>query len=238
MKFAGLIKQSLVDYPGKVAAVLFTRGCNLRCTFCHNGHLLVKPGKADNQDLDIEDILAFLQERMGFLDGVVISGGEPCLEPDLPEACRQLKSIGCLVKLDTNGSRPTVIEDLIRTNLVDYVAMDIKAPLEYKPYQAACGGRLSPEDFFNIRNSVHLLRQAPIPVEFRTTVVPLLHQPQDLEAIARSIAGARLYSLQQFNPRQTLDPGLGTVKPYTLQELQDMAEACRSHVNDVRILNA
>ncbi|HCF50537.1 MAG TPA: anaerobic ribonucleoside-triphosphate reductase activating protein [Syntrophomonas sp.] len=237
MRFAGFLKQSLVDYPGKIAAVLFTRGCNLRCPYCHNGHLLVKPGRTENNDLDLDILLGFLQERAGFLDGVVITGGEPTLNPGLPEACQAIKALGYLVKLDTNGTRYEVLKSLIEGGLVDYVAMDLKAPLEYKDYLEVCG-RLSREDFLNIRNSVHLLKEAPIEVEFRTTVVPLYHNADDLLQIGSAIAGAELYTLQQFNPRQTLEPGLRSSRPYRPQELQEMAARLRPLVARVRVVNA
>ncbi len=236
MKFAGLLKQSLVDYPGKIAAVLFTRGCNLRCPYCHNGHLLVKPGRTDNKDLELTSLLDFLQERAGFLDGVVITGGEPSLNPGLSDACQAVKELGLLVKLDTNGTRYEVLKGLIVHNLLDYVAMDLKAPLEYKDYLEVCG-RLSREDFLNIRNSVQLLRTAPIEVEFRTTVVPRYHKVADLIKMARAVQGARLFTLQQFNPRNALEAELRDTRPYTARELQDMMEAIRPYVERVRIIN-
>ena len=237
MKFAALLKQSLVDYPGKIAAVLFTRGCNLRCPYCHNGHLLLKPGRTNNHDLDLHDLLGFLQERAGFLDGVVISGGEPTLNPDLDEACRAIKALGYLVKLDTNGTRFTALAGLIEKGLVDYVAMDIKAALEYQDYLEACG-RLSREDFFNVRSSVHLLKNTSIQVEFRTTVVPLYHDLDDLLRIGSAIAGARLYTLQQFNPAQALAPELRSSKPYRIKELEEMAEQIKPMIERVRVVNA
>ncbi len=236
MKFAGLIKQSLVDYPGKIAAVLFTRGCNLRCPYCHNFHLLSKKGHRDDQGIDLEAVLEFLEERVGFLDGVVISGGEPTLNEGLPRACQAIKKLGCLVKLDTNGTRTEVLAGLIAEQTIDYVAMDIKAPLDYKAYLQACG-RLSPQEFLNIRNSLHLLKQAPLEVEFRTTVVPTYHQAEDLVRIAAAIEGAALYSLQQFSPNQTLDPKLRGIKPYSAAQLQEMVTLVKPHVKRVRLVN-
>jgi len=237
MKFAGLLKQSLVDYPGKIAAVLFTRGCNLRCPYCHNGHLLLKPGRTNNNDLGVDSLLGFLHERAGFLDGVVITGGEPTLNPELDEVCEAIKDMGYLVKLDTNGTRSVALAGLIEKGLVDYVAMDIKAPLEYQDYLEVCG-RLSREDFFNIRSSVHLLKKAAIEVEFRTTVVPLYHDLNDLLRIGSAIEGARLYTLQQFNPDQALESRLCSSKPYRPKELQEMADQLKSMVDRVRVINA
>lgn len=238
MKFAGLLKQSLTDYPGKIAAVLFSRGCNLRCPFCHNAHLLVKPGRTASVTGEIEEqeLLTFLQERQGFLDAVVFSGGEPTINPELPEVIRQAKRAGYLIKLDTNGNNPQMLTQLLKDNLLDYVAMDIKAPLDYKKYLEA-SGRLSPEDFFNVRAAINLLQEAAIEVEFRTTVVPLWHSPEDIVAIARYIEGAELYCLQQFNPLATLDSGLSSVVPYSREQIMEMARQCESYVKTVRVRN-
>jgi pyruvate formate lyase activating enzyme len=237
MRFAGLLKQSLTDYPGKIAAVLFSRGCNLRCPFCHNAHLLVKPGRtAMAEEIEIPELIPFLEERRGFLDAVVFSGGEPTINPELPQAIRQVKETGYLVKLDTNGSNPIMLEQLLQQQLLDYVAMDIKAPLIYEKYLQA-SGRLTFEDFFNIRSSINLLKTATITVEFRTTVVPVWHSPEDIIEIARYIKGAGLYSLQQFNPHTTLEFELSRVKPYSKVELEEMAARCQPYVQKVRVCN-
>lgn len=235
MKIAGLIKQSLVDYPGKIAAVLFTRGCNFRCPFCHNGHLVYRPGSTE-KSLMLEEVLLFLQERQGFLDAVVISGGEPTLHEDLPDVCRAVKDLGYLVKLDTNGTNPAMLEKLLHEGLLDYAAMDIKAPLDYRKYLQVCG-KLSPEGFFNVRNAVHLLKNSGIKAEFRTTVVPSLHTEADIINIASSLEGAELYSIQQFRPENTLDPEFGKIKPYTKQQLENTAQKCRAYVKKVQVLN-
>lgn len=235
MQYAGMIKQSLVDYPGEIVSVLFSRGCNLRCPFCHNPDLLIKP-RLVAPPVDIVEVLEFMQQRKGFLDGVVFSGGEPTLNEDLVTDIRSVKGLGLLVKLDTNGTNTSMIELLLREGLLDYVAMDIKAPVEYKKYREACE-RLSPENFFNIRSSILLLKGAGIDVEFRTTVVPALHTPEDIVAIARFIEGAQRYTLQQFNPRITLEPGYGRVVPYSKVEMQDLADRCSPYVEEVRVVN-
>jgi len=235
MKYAGMIKQSLVDYPGEIATVLFTRGCNLRCPYCHNPDLLIKP-KIVVKPTDIEEVLEFLIQRRGFIDGVVISGGEPTLNDELPADIRRIKSLGFLVKLDTNGTNPTMLQSLLSQGYLDYVAMDIKAPLEYKKYRAACG-KLSAEEFFGIRSSLHLLKSAKVDLEFRTTVVPTLHTAEDIVEIARYIEGAGQYTLQQFNPRLTLEPGYAGVVPYSKQEMQSIADKCSVHIKDVRVIN-
>jgi pyruvate formate lyase activating enzyme len=237
MEYAGFIKQSLVDYPGEIAAVLFTRGCNLRCPFCHNPDLLIKPKNPATPVYDMDEIAVFLAERKGFIDAVVISGGEPTLHPQLQDDIKRIKDLGYLVKLDSNGTNSTVLEELIRAGLVDYVAMDIKAPLEYKRYQQACG-RLASSDFFQVRNSINLLNHlSDVQVEFRTTVVPILHTPEHIEDIARYIEGASRYTLQQFNPRVTLDPAYGDVVPFSKEEMADMAKLCKNYVKEVRVVN-
>lgn len=235
MKYAGMIKQSLVDYPGEIVTVLFSRGCNLRCPFCHNPDLLIKP-RAAEPPVDIVEVLEFMLKRKGFLDGVVFSGGEPTLNEGLITDIRSVKGLDLLVKLDTNGTNTTMLELLLREGLLDYVAMDIKSPIEYRKYREACG-RLSPENFFNIRSSILLLMAAGIDVEFRTTVIPALHTPEDIVAIARFIEGARLYTLQQFNPRVTLEPGYGRVVPYKKAEMQQIADRCAPYVQEARVVN-
>lgn len=243
-----------MDYPGEIAAVVFTRGCNLRCPFCHNAHLLIEGESgtvAENTlsagvvgddskvktDYDSETVLEFLRERKGFLDAVVISGGEPTLHPEmLLKDLQQIKQMGYLVKLDSNGSNPELLSYLLQARLLDYVAMDIKAPLEFGKYLQA-SGRLSSRQFFNIRNSINLLQNASVMVEYRTTVVPLLHSPEDIRSIAQYIEGAPLYSLQQFNPAYTLAPSYGGIVPYSWEEMQNIAELCRPHVKEVRLIN-
>jgi pyruvate formate lyase activating enzyme len=236
MKFAGLVKQSLVDYPGEVTAVLFTRGCNIRCPYCQNTHLLLRSPRVSEPVITMEEAAEFLKERLGFLDAVTVTGGEPTLYEELPAALAAFKELGYLVKLDTNGTNPTMLQQLINSGSLDYVAMDIKAPLDYRKYTRACG-KLTTEEFFNVRSSIRMLMEASIQVEFRTTVVPLLHPPEDIEEIARYIQGASLYSLQQFNPSVTLDTDYGAVVPYTRQEMQELAERCSPYVQNVRVVN-
>lgn len=237
MQYAGFIKQSLVDYPGEISTVLFTRGCNLRCPFCHNPDLLIKPKNPIPVGIDIEEVLRFLKERRGFIDAVVITGGEPTLHSELIDDIKRIKALGYLVKLDSNGTNSSMLETLIREGLLDYVAMDIKAPVAYKRYEEACG-KLSSADYFQIRNSIHLLNHlSDVQVEFRTTVVPLLHSPQDIENIARYIEGADRYTLQQFNPRVTLAPAFGEMVPFSKDEMEEIAVLCTPYVKSVRVVN-
>lgn len=236
INLAGLIKQSLVDYPGEIAAVLFTRGCNLFCPFCHNHHLVIKTSHPQPESIPLDIVLEFLRERQGFLDGVVITGGEPTIHPGLPRLLTMIKAMGYLIKLDTNGTNPVMLDELLQQGLVDYVAMDIKAPLDHKNYSRAVG-KLGAEEFLNIKSSINLLRNSGIKVEFRTTVVPALHTPEDIEEIARYLKGCELYSLQQFNPTSTLDTNFGSVVPYNHQQMQELADRCAKYVKEIRVVN-
>lgn len=236
MEFAALLKQSLLDYPDRIAAVVFTYGCNLRCPFCHNGHLLIKPSRREKKFITEEEILAFLEERQGFLDALVISGGEPTLNAGLPDFIEKVKNYDLLVKLDTNGTNPEMLKMLIEKRLVDYIAMDIKAPLDFDVYARACGN-ITRELFMKVRNSIKILMDADIDVEFRTTVVPGLHKKEDIERIAQCIRGAARYTLQQFAPENALKGSYQHIQPYSSEELQNMALKCREYVELVKIAN-
>lgn len=235
MKYAGMIKQSLVDYPGKISTIIFTWGCNFRCPFCHNGDLLLASNKPSNQ-IDIEEILEFLQKRKGFIDAVVISGGEPTLHEELMEDIRRIKQLSYLVKLDTNGSNPVLLEHLLEEELLDYVAMDIKAPMDYDKYRQA-SGILTSRNYFNIKNSIQILQKSNIKVEFRTTVVPILHTFEDIINIAKYIQGAERYTLQQFNPLFTLEAGYAKIVPYSREEMKEIAGMCAEYVKKVQVVN-
>jgi pyruvate formate lyase activating enzyme len=192
MRIVGLEKNSVVDFPGQLAAVVFSPGCNLDCYYCHNRSIIgqVRP----EQLLAEEEVFAFLEKRRGLLDGVVFSGGEPTLQPDLAEVMGQVKKLGFLCKLDTNGTNPAVLRDLISEGLVDYVAMDFKAP--FHKYALICGNN-SNTFLDNIRESIALLLTEKVAYEFRTTVVPELTE-EDVLQMAAAIRGARLYVLQQY----------------------------------------
>lgn len=192
MRIVGLEKNSVVDFPGQLAAVVFSPGCNLDCYYCHNRSIIgqVRPG----QLLAEEEVFAFLEKRRGLLDGVVFSGGEPTLQPDLAEVMGKVKKLGFLCKLDTNGTNPAVLRDLISEGLVDYVAMDLKAP--FHKYAQICGNKNN--TFLDkIRESIAFLLTEKVDYEFRTTAVPELTE-EDVLQMAAAIRGARLYVLQQY----------------------------------------
>lgn len=196
MKTSGLVRLSTVDFPGRLAAVVFTAGCDLDCFYCHNRPLL----GADAPDMPLADIVAFLEKRRGTLDGVVVTGGEPTLQPDLPAFLRLLRDMGYAIKLDTNGCRPDVLEDLLRGGspaLADYVAMDIKAPWARYPGLCGCG----PDKAEAVQESVSVLARLAGPAgaawEVRTTVVPQL-TGDDLAGMAASLPPVPLYALQVY----------------------------------------
>jgi pyruvate formate lyase activating enzyme len=196
----GLQKHSFIDFPGKISCVLFLAGCNFSCPYCHNPQLVGSPGLAGDR-LTIEDFLAFLEERRGLLEGVVISGGEPTLHGDLPNLCRRIKHMGYAVKMDTNGSRPQMLRRLIAENLVDYLAMDIK--MEPDRYVGGVARRCPTGA---ILESLELLMASGIDHEFRTTCVKPLVTSETIECIARLIQGSRLYALQPFKESHLLRP--------------------------------
>lgn len=193
MRIGGFLKNSLIDYPGKIAAVVFTQGCNWRCPYCHNQEL-VEPA-CFGEGVPMARVLNFLQKRRDVLDGVVVSGGEPTIHADLPDFLQKLKELGYAVKLDTNGSNAMMLRDVIHDGLVDFLAMDVKAPLNN--YAAAAGKRIDPEE---IRTSIWLVKNSGVEHEFRTTVVPGLHTVNELKAIGSLVHGAGRFALQAYEP--------------------------------------
>ena len=200
MNIGGIQKSSLIDYPGRVSSVIFCSGCNFDCPYCHNPDLVTRHVSCPTC-VDTNALYRFLNQRRGFLDGVVVSGGEPTLQPDLLDICRKIKEIGYPIKLDTNGSRPRVIRNLIEANLVDYIAMDLKTdPVLYNAYiKSDC--RPDP-----IRESIELIMESGIDYEFRTTCVKPIVAIQTIERILQLIPGARLYALQRFRQSKVLNP--------------------------------
>ena len=192
MQICGFNKTTLLDYPGHVAATIFTGCCNFRCPFCQNGDLVLRPGQIPA--LDEEEILGVLKKRRGVLTGVCVTGGEPTLQPDLAVFLKKIKDLGYLVKLDTNGYLPDVVEGLVREGLLDYIAMDIKSsPEHYADAAGFPGLRMEP-----VFRSVSFLRGCGLPFEFRTTVVKGLHDAEDFRSIGRWLAGPQPYFLQSY----------------------------------------
>lgn len=192
MLLKGLQKLTLLDYPGKVGATVFTGGCNLRCPFCHNASLVVF--EKDSDSISEEEFFAFLQKRRGMLESVCVSGGEPTLQGDLIEFIEKIRSLGYLVKLDTNGARPEVLSELIEKGLVNYVAMDIKSSKE--GYPSAVG--IESFDLSGIEKSIEILKKCKVDFEFRTTVAKGLHTKEDIEGIGKWLEGDVKFFLQTF----------------------------------------
>lgn len=192
MLISGMQKLTLLDFPGKTAATVFTLGCNLRCPFCHNALLVTDIRAADI--IPEDEVLSYLKKRAGILDGVCITGGEPCLQADLPDFIKKVKALDLSVKLDTNGTRPDVLRALINDRLLDYVAMDIKNSRE--KYAETAG--ILDFDLSTVEESVSLLLEGRVDYEFRTTVVRELHTVEDIGKIGEWISGAPRYFLQNF----------------------------------------
>ena len=226
MKIHGLQKMTLLDFPGHVACTVFLGGCDLRCPFCHNFDLAT--GKTPPV-LEEEELFFFLTKRRGLLDGVAITGGEPCLHRDLPDFVAKIRELGYPVKLDTNGTHPVVLKEILERGLADYVAMDVKnTPAKY-----ALTAGLDRMDLTPVRESISLLLSSGIDFEFRTTVVDELHEVRDFEEIGRWIRGAEKYFLQCFTDRDTV-PFAGLSAP-SAEKLRACRAAAEPFVKAVSI---
>jgi pyruvate formate lyase activating enzyme len=226
MIICGLQKTTLIDYPGKIACVVFLAVCNFRCPWCYSSELVLPEKIMRQPRIEEKDFFDFLRERKGLLDGVVICGGEPTVNKDLPQFIGKIKNLGFPVKLDTNGSNPEMLKDLIDTGLIDYVAMDIKASPINPIYKEILGEGVKFED---IEKSVKILKNESasrrIDFEFRTTAVPEVHTSLDFLEIAKWIGGPNVkYYLQSFRPEKTIDPEFEKIKPFEDKFLKEIAE--------------
>lgn len=205
MIIGGIQKLTLIDYPGKLACTVFLAGCNFRCPWCYSSELVL-PEKIKNQPkIAEEEVLEFLESKKGLIEGVVICGGEPTIQKDLESFIKKIKEKQFLVKLDTNGSNPKMLKDLVSKKLIDYVAMDIKLPKER--YSELT------KDPDKIEESVEFLKKNKVDYEFRTTVIPDVLKKEDILSIAKWLKGAKKYYLQNFRPEKTLDPKFEKIKP-------------------------
>ena len=225
MKIGHVQRFSLIDYPGKICAIVFTQGCNFRCPYCHNPELVIPEQFGEPVPEDV--LFSFLEKRGGKLDAVSITGGEPTLQPGVIDFISSIKELGFLVKIDTNGSFPNVIEELLRLHLLDYIAMDIKAPL--RKYRAVTSSTVNTHD---ILTSINLIKNSGTGHEFRTTVVESLLGPRDILNIAKHISGADRYVLQRFVPSKAVNPAFlteGTLSDALFEKLRkDLAPLFRS----------
>ena len=228
MNISGIQKLTLLDYPGTVACTLFTAGCNFRCPFCHNA-MLVLPEQIEEAKISQDEVMSFLKKRVGMLDGVAITGGEPLLHADLPELLREIKSLGYKIKLDTNGSNPKLLREIVEAGLVDRVAMDIKNDPEQYMLTVGCKVNMKA-----IEQSKDYLLSGVIDYEFRTTVVKGIHTKESLVAAAKWISGAKEYYLQQFKDSGNLiDPD--ELAAYDEKQMHELADAVREYVPAVEV---
>lgn len=219
---------SLLDYPGKVASVIFTNGCNFRCGFCHNPLLVLPPFFSRYKK---EEILSYLSKREGKIEAVVITGGEPILQKDLLDFIKEIKKMNLLVKLDSNGYLPDSLRKIIEFGGVDYLAMDIKAPLE--KYPLVCGTPIEP---VHIKTSIKLIIQSGLSYEFRSTLVKGLHELSDIYEMAKLVQGAELYYLQRFRAApQMIDMEFQNKKTFRFSTLREVAKDCEQWVKKCEV---
>jgi len=225
MKIGGIQKTSLLDYPDLISAIVWTVGCNFRCPFCYNRDIVL--GKVEN--ISEEEVISFLEKRKGMIEGLVISGGEPLMQEDIVEFCEKVKKIGFLIKIDTNGMFPEKLQELIDKKLVDYIAMDVKAPKE--KYDQLTGGKT---DLSSIEKSIEIIKKDAPDYEFRTTFVPDILKKEDVVKIAKWLEGAKRFYIQQFRGNTPLiSSKLENVVPYpkeylyeTLNEIKPFFKSC------------
>jgi len=223
VKFSGLLKTSLIDYPNKISSVLYTPGCNLRCPFCHNWRIVLDPKPPFLQEIEA---LKILESRKKYIDAVVITGGEPTMHDDLPNFIMKLKKKGFQVKLDTNGFYPEVLQACLP--FVDYVALDIKTTTE--KYFA-----LGAKTTIGLLYSINMLKMGKIPYEFRTTIVPKLITAEDVPQIGELLAGGNNLVLQQYNPEDTLDKAYEKIEPYSAEEIKKIAKTLEKFIKKISL---
>jgi len=225
----GLQKTTLVDYPGKIACTIFLPKCNFRCGFCYNKDLVLDYDSLPT--ISEEEILIFLDGKKKWLDGVAFTGGEPLLHKELPLFIRKIKKMGFLVKVDTNGSNPAMLKKLIDNKLVDYVAMDIKAPLE--KYDKVTGVKVDKE---KIKESIDILRKSDIDSELRLTCVPTIHSKEDIRKIGEWLKSNKKMFIQQFQPKKKMiDKSLLKVKPFSKEELEGFKKILEPSFDEVMV---
>jgi len=224
----GYLRISLIDYPGKIVSLVFLPRCNFRCPFCFNVEMVKDSDKL--RTVEPEEIFEHLKSQRKWLDGVCITGGEPTLHEGLLEFIRKIKELGFLVKLDTNGTNPEMLEELIKNKLIDYVAMDIKGPL--KKYQEITESEV---DEKTIQKSIDIIRNSGIDYEFRSTILPRFHSKEDILAIGKWLKGSKKYCLQQFRNEKTLDKKFENEKVYTPDELKELAENVKEFFDTVEV---
>ena len=227
MIIAGLQKTTLIDYPDKIACIVFLAGCNFRCNWCYSSELVLPAKILKQPRFSEKEIFDFLRSRQGLLDGVVLCGGEPTVNKDLPQFIEKIKNLGYSVKLDTNGSNPLMLKDLVNAKLIDYVAMDIKISPESEIYKNIMLDGIKMED---IKESVEFLKRGNIDFEFRTTVVNTIHNKEDFAKIAQWIGGPNVkYYLQNFVPGKNIDQNFEKIRPFDKKFLEEIVKEISSY---------
>lgn len=234
MHFKGWEKTSLIEYPGKISTVLFTGGCNFRCPFCYNRNLVLSPGELPN--ISEEEVLEYLRENRRLYQAVIVTGGEPTLSQELPGFFSKVKKLGMLAGLETNGTNPRMLETLLKSGAVDFVGLDVKAPLTFEKYRnvAAITDR---KLFENVKKSLGILMKSGKDYELRTTVIPGFHKEKDIISIARGLKGAKKYVLQKFIPRNTLDEKFEKARPYSSNEMLELKKKIEKNFEVCEVRN-
>ncbi len=229
MLITGFQKSTLLDYPGKVACLLFTYGCNLRCEYCHNPELVIHPCERKTIVTE-EEIFSFLKKRKGLLDAVVITGGEPTIQPGLIPFIQKIKELGYLVKLDTNGTDSKIVKDILDLDIVEYWAMDVK--YEKEVYEQSLPAVI---EYAEIKRSIELIMKYAKDYEFRTTYVKGIHTEQSIEGIGKLIKGCKRYYIQNFRPGKTIKPSLNNRNSFTEKELLNIKKGMNKYVDQLEI---
>jgi pyruvate formate lyase activating enzyme len=230
MKILGFQKQSLIEYPGRISAIVFLGGCNLRCQYCYVPHLVLPEEIEKQKEIPQKEIFSFLKERRNFLEAVAVSGGEPTLNKDLPDFIRKIKRLGYLVELETNGTNSEMLKYLIERKLVDYIATDVKHRLDsFEKYKEITGWVLTKEMFENIKKSIKILLSGKIDYELRTTIMKEFHKKEDILEICKEIQGAKVYYLQNYQKNHTISGK--TFTPFEEKEIEEIVKEGQKFVN-------
>lgn len=230
MLISGIQKFTLIDFPEYTACILFTAGCNFRCGYCHNSEFVLPERLKHLREhfIDHSAVMKFLEERKGLLEGVVISGGEPTVMPDLLEWMSRIKAMGFKLKLDTNGTKPELVQEALKQNLLDYVAMDVKAPLHR--YAELAGVHVNQEA---IEETMRILKSSSIMYEFRSVLIKGFHTESDVHSMIRLVDGAKRYRFLKFRPGNTLCPAFSLFHPFSSQEMNDFITLANERVQEV-----
>jgi len=231
MKIVNILKQSLIEYPGKISGVIFIAGCNFRCPFCYTPHLVLPERIKKIPSIPEKKVLSFLEQRRGFLEAVAISGGEPTLNPELPDFFKKIKEMGYDIELETNGSNPTMLKYLIEKKLIDYVCMDIKNDLVFEKYNPLVGGVLTREIFERVKKSIEILLEGKVDYQFRTTLMKEFHKKEDIINICKKIKKAKVYYLQNFENTKGETVSGKTFTPFSEEEIKEIVEEGKKYTN-------